>query len=130
MLQQAKIIDGELVLLRSDELAVAQDVDGSQMSQISSSSDVATTTAAPSSAAFLIRPWISFRADVDALRRLVEQNHSRLEAQPLTKHDLLLIPTREVHQRPCRIGRPHVQPAKPRRYLRELALSPNRAESW
>ena len=41
-------------------------------------------------------------ADVDAARRLVEQQHARSRAQPLGEHDLLLVAAREL---PCALVR-------------------------
>ena len=38
-------------------------------------------------------------ADVDAARRLVEDQHPRAHGQPLAEHDLLLVAAREVDDR-------------------------------
>ena len=38
-------------------------------------------------------------ADVDAARRLVEDQHLRLHREPLAEHDLLLVAARQVHHR-------------------------------
>ena len=53
-------------------------------------------------------------ADVDAARRLVEDQHARVHGQPLAEHDLLLVAAREVH---------HAADASPGVLMRRRATS-------
>ena len=64
----------------------------SLMPRISGSSDEIIRIASPRSASSCISAWISaFDADVDALRRLVEDEDLRLGRQPARQRDLLLV---------------------------------------
>ena len=59
-------------------------------------------------------------ADVDAARRLVDDQQRRLAGEPLGEHDLLLVAARE---RPGRVAQAPVAQLQPRRPLaREAAL--------
>ena len=40
------------------------------------------------------------RADVDAARRLVQNQHGRIGEQPFSEHDLLLVAAAEARDRP------------------------------
>ncbi len=48
-------------------------------------------------------------ADVDALRRLVEQDQLRLDLEPLCQHDLLLVAAGKLAEQARRVARPHVE---------------------
>ncbi|MCA8966166.1 MAG: hypothetical protein KDC48_14880, partial [Planctomycetes bacterium] len=56
---------------------------------------------------------LAARADVDAARRLVEQQHARRGRQPLAEHDLLLVAARQRTDAQRRARGPHVELAAP-----------------
>ena len=67
-----------------------------QMPTSSSSSDETTSTPRPGLREVADDPVdLGLRRDVDAARRLVEQQHAALAQQPAREHDLLLVAARE-----------------------------------
>ena len=67
-----------------------------QMPTSSSSSDETTSTPRPGLGEVADDPVdLGLRRDVDAARRLVEQQHAALVQQPAREHDLLLVAARE-----------------------------------
>ena len=65
---------------------------------------------------------LGLRADVDAARGLVEQQHAALAQQPAREHDLLLVAARQLARDPVRVVRDRVE-------LAQLARRPARAPS-
>jgi hypothetical protein len=54
--------------------------------------------------------YFSLGPDIDAARRLVEQQQARFGQQFLREHDLLLVAARQVDDPRLRRARPHVEP--------------------
>ena len=70
------------------------------MPSISGSSDEIMRIAMPRAGQLAHQPVdLRLRADVDALRRLVEDDHRRLGRQPPRQRDLLLVAAGEVADR-------------------------------
>ena len=70
------------------------------MPRISGSSDEIIRIARPSRGQLAHQPVdLGLGADVDALRRLVEDQHARLRRQPAGQRDLLLVAAGEVADR-------------------------------
>ena len=77
---------------RPDDRAIAQHEDLSEPSTTSSSSEEMRTTARPGFGQIADQALdLGLRADVDAARRIVEEQHPGLEAQDARQQDLLLI---------------------------------------
>ena len=95
----------------------------SLMARISGSSDEIATIAMPSSGKLSEQlVHLGLGRHVDAARRLVDDQHLRLEGQPARQHDLLLVAAREV--RDLLLGTGHADAERPAVLLDQPALPP------
>ena len=95
-----------------------------QMPTSSSSSDETTSTPRPDAGELADDPVdLRLRRDVDAARRLVEEEHAALVEQPAREHDLLLVAAGEQPDGAVGIVRDGVQ--RPQLLARGLALPPD-----
>ena len=84
-----------------------------QMPTSSWSSEETTSTPSPLFARSQIKPVeLGLGRDVDAARRLVEQEHAALAEQPPREHDLLLVAAREQARDPVDVVRDGVERAQ------------------